>query len=248
MRTSFALAIGLFGLALLGAAASSYAQEAKKTQAPAAAATGSAATTGSVGSAWSNSVSKDGSGPEQILDDKQVESVKKVSGYFNELANLRGTFLQTDPDKKRVRGKFYVKRPGRFRFDYGAPSKKIMISDGRFLYIQDPDVKNPDTFEMDNTPFRLLLRKDVDLLRDSRIAEVQEADDLLVVTMQDKSPDVPGKIQLYFVKRPILDLKEWVVTDAQGLETRVEVSDLNRTEEIDPSIFRADQLLANRAQ
>ena len=96
---------------------------------------------------------------------------------------------------------------------------------------------NPDTYQLDNTPFRLLLKKDVDLIRDARILDVQESEDLVVLALQDKSPDAPGKVQLYFVKKPAFELKEWVVLDAQGLETRVEISDLNKTEDIDAKLF-----------
>lgn len=183
------------------------------------------------GSAWTASKG------DMVLDPKQVEAVKKISTYFSELNNMRGIFVQTDADKTRSRGRFYLKRPGKFRFDYGSPSKKIMASDGTYLRIQDPDVPNPETYQLDNTPFRLLLKKDVDLVRDAKILDVQESADLVVLALQDKSPDAPGRVQLYFVKKPNFDLKEWVILDAQGLETRVEVSELNKTEEIDAKLF-----------
>ena len=174
---------------------------------------------------------------EQTMTPRQLEVVKRVSAYFNDLNNMRGRFVQTDPDKTRLTGRFYVKKPGRFRFDYGPPTRKVMASDGRYLRIKDPDISGEDVVELDNTPFRLLLKKDVDLLRDARILEVLDSEDLSAVTMQDKSPDAPGRVQLYFTKKPGFDLKEWTVTDAQGLVTRVEVSDLNKADEIDPKLF-----------
>ncbi|MCL4766159.1 MAG: outer membrane lipoprotein carrier protein LolA [Hyphomicrobiaceae bacterium] len=179
---------------------------------------------------------------------EQTAAVQKVSGYFMDLTNLKGVFLQTDPDRKQMRGRFYLKRPGRFRFDYGAPSKKVVISDGRWLAIQDHDLNTEDVYELDNTPFRLLLRSEVDLLRDARIIEAQEAEDLIMVTLQDKSPDVPGRITLFLTKQPALELKEWVTFDAQGLETRVELSSLVRTEEIDPALFKRENLTLKRFQ
>jgi outer membrane lipoprotein-sorting protein len=190
------------------------------------------------GAAWPATVSKDPGTGGRVLSDDQIAAVRKVSTYFNELNTLKGLFVQTDPDSKKAKGKFYVKRPGQFRFDYGAPTKKVMVSDGRFLAIEEPDTKNPDTFELDSSPFRLLFRKDVDLIRDARIIDVQEAEDLIVVSLQDKSPDAPGKIQLFLATKPEVALKEWVITDAQGLETRVEISDLDRTGEIDSNLFR----------
>lgn len=176
------------------------------------------------------------------LEPAQLEAVKKVSAYFADLKNLKGSFVQTGADNKRMRGKFFVKPPGRFRFDYASPSKQVIISDGNLLAIQDHDLKNEDVVQLDQTPFRILLRKDVDLIRDARISEVQEAADVIIVTLQDKSPDVPGRIKLFLVKSPALELKEWVTTDAQGLDTRVELSDVNRAEEIDAAMFKREPL------
>ena len=196
--------------------------------APAAAATGSA---------WNAQIAPANGTSGLALDEKQTELVKKVSDYFAKLENMKGSFLQTGADKKRMKGKFFVKRPGRFRFDYNLPSKQIIISDGENLAVQDLDINTEDRVSLDQTAFRLLLRKDVDLIRDAKIIEVQNADDLIVVALQDKSPDAPGRIKLFFATKPDLELKEWVTTDAQGLDTRVEVFDLNKTEKLDAKIF-----------
>jgi len=185
---------------------------------------------------------------EAEFTEEQLAAIGKVNAYFNELENLKGRFLQTDPDKKQMRGRFYVKKPGRFRFDYGSPSLKVIISDGRWLAIQDHDLNTEDVYELDNTPFRLLLRKDVDLLRDARIFDVQEVEDLIIITLQDKDPDVSGRITLFLTKDPELMLKEWVTIDAQGLETRVQLSQVDTTEDIDPNLFKRENLTLKKFQ
>lgn len=190
------------------------------------------------GAQWNASVIKNEPTSGIALDEKQTELVKKVSGYFNDFDNIKGAFVQTGGDNKRMKGKFYVRRPGRFRFDYALPSKQVIISDGQYLAIQDLDLNNEDRIALDQTPFRLLLRKDVDLLRDARINDVQQADDIIIVNLQDKDPDAPGQIKLFLATSPAIELKEWVTRDAQGLDTRVEVSDIVRGEEIDVSLFK----------
>jgi len=172
------------------------------------------------------------------LDPQQIETVGKVSRYFNGLENLRGTFVQTTADNKRMRGTFFVKRPGRLRFEYNRPSRQLIVSDGKMLAIQDLEVQSDDRIALDQTPFRLLLRKDVDLLRDASIIEVQEAEDLIILALQDKSPDAPGQIRLFMTKTPGLELREWVTTDSQGADTRVEVANLDRPEDLDVELFR----------
>jgi outer membrane lipoprotein-sorting protein len=193
-------------------------------------------------SAWSAEVAPAKAGEGITLDARQTELVHKVSGYFSEINTLQGNFIQTSADNKRMKGKFYVKRPGRFRFDYARPSRQIVVSDGQYLAIQDLDLNNEDRVALDETPFRLLLRKDVDLVRDARIMEVQESEDLLVVGLIDKNPDTPGQIKLFMSTKPALELKEWVTKDAQGLDTRVQVSDLSKSGEIDASLFKIQSI------
>jgi outer membrane lipoprotein-sorting protein len=68
--------------------------------------------------------------------------------------------------------------------------------------------------------------------------EVQESEDLLVVGLVDKNPDTPGQIKLFLSTKPNLELKEWVTKDAQGLDTRVQVSDLTKSGELDAALFK----------
>ena len=189
-------------------------------------------------SAWNAEVAPAKPGEAMTLNPHQTELVHKVSGYFSQINTLQGNFVQTGADNKKMKGKFYVKRPGRFRFDYARPSRQIVVSDGHYLSIQDLDLNNEDRVALDDTPFRLLLRSDVDLVRDAKIMEVQESEDLLVVGLVDKNPDTPGQIKLFLSTKPNLELKEWVTKDAQGLDTRVQVSDLTKSGELDAALFK----------
>lgn len=240
MRWALAFAIGV---AVTAGAPLSPQVAMAQDKAPPAAADPKAAPTPSTG--WSAEVAPSANS-SITLDERQTEIVKKVSDYFNTLADLKGSFVQTGADKKRMKGKFYVKRPGRFRFDYALPSKQIIISDGEYLAIQDLDLKVEDRVALDQTPFRLLLRKDVDLARDARIVEVQEADDQIVLALHDKNPDAPGRIRIVLSTKPQIDLKEWLTTDAQSLDTRVEVSDLVKTETIDAALFKIQGVNPNQ--
>lgn len=193
---------------------------------------------GAHGGNWSQSVTKEAAITGEEFDKKQIELIQKVNVYFNNMSDLKGSFVQTSADNKRLRGKFYVKRPGRFRFDYGAPSRLVVLSDGDYLVIQDFDINTDQRHPLDQTPFRILLRKDVDLLRDARITEIREVDDVISMALQDKSPDNPGRIKLFLAKKPDLELKEWITTDTQGLETRIELTEVNKAENLDPALFK----------
>jgi outer membrane lipoprotein-sorting protein len=195
---------------------------------------------------WSPSVTKEAAATGIELDKHQLALIQKVSLYFNQMSDLKGVFVQTSADSKRAHGKFYVKRPGRFRFDYGPPSKLVIVSDGENLAIQDHDLKTEEMVTLNQTPFRVLMRKDVDLLRDARFLEVQDAGDLIVLVLEDRNPDNPGRIKLYLSKKPDLELKEWVTTDNQGLETRVELSEVSKVDNLDPGMFKPQPVALER--
>jgi outer membrane lipoprotein-sorting protein len=184
---------------------------------------------------WSQTVTKDGDGQE--FDAKQLDIIQKVTNYFNQMGDVKGSFVQLNPDGKRQRGKFYFKRPGKFRFEYSSPSRQVIVSDGKYLAIQDHDLKTDDRYGLDQTPFRVLLRKDVDLLKDAKILEVGETDDRIVLALQDKAPDTVGKIKLFLQRKQPHDLREWITTDSQGLDTRIELGDLQKVDDLDPNLF-----------
>ena len=60
------------------------------------------------------------------LNSHQKDLINKVSSYFGGINTLQGSFVQTDSDDRRMKGKFYLSRPGRFRFDYARPSRQIV--------------------------------------------------------------------------------------------------------------------------
>src|SRR5262245_38332912 len=93
---------------------------------------------------WTQSVKRDGATVGEEFDTKQIEIIQKVGAYFNQITELKGGFVQTSADNKRLRGKILVKKPGRIRFDYNLPSRLVIISDGQYLIIQDHDLKTDD--------------------------------------------------------------------------------------------------------
>jgi outer membrane lipoprotein-sorting protein len=176
----------------------------------------------------------------------QVEIVQKVSAYFNNMSGLKGDFLQTNAAGTRLRGKFYVKRPGRFRFDFARPSRLVIVSDGQHVAVQDHDLKTEDRWQLDQTPFGTLLRQDVDLLRDARLLEVQDVGDTIVVAFEEKSEKAPGTLKMFFAKKPGLELKKWISKDLQGLDTQVELSAIERNDDFEPDFFKPAPITLER--
>lgn len=201
-----------------------------------------------VGAGWGSTTVKPSGEVGGAFSQEQLAAIERVSTYFNELSSLVGRFVQTDPDGNKTDGNFYVKRPGKFRFEYDRPSTKVVVSDGRFLAIEERAAGTEETYELSDTPFRMLLRADVNLTRDSEVLLVEETDSQIALVLRDKDPDIGSAIKVVMTKEPELNLRGWITRDAQGLETIVEVADLKRGEKIEDQLFERGKFFLEKVQ
>jgi len=193
------------------------------------------------GPSWQAGVAPSQPAPQETQQG-ELDVVTKVNEYFNKLSALRGTFIQTDPDNRRKEGRFFFQRPGKVRFDYTAPANLKVISDGRYLAIEDYSMNTSEKYPLDVTPFKLLLSETVDLAKDARILGVEQGPDTTILTVEDKNSDTAGRIRLFFNKAD-MSLKEWIITDAQGLDTRIEVANLEENKVVADNYFHISATL-----
>lgn len=177
------------------------------------------------GASWETAVEA-ANAPTPLIGAKQKAAVARINAYFNAMTNLQGRFEQFDPSNKRTTGRFYVQRPGKIRFDYAPPSALRIVADGHSLAIEDSDLKTVEKYPIKSTPFRLLLGESVDLGRDAHIVGVEIQNDELAISLEDRGGGARGRIKLSFYSKDGLKLKEWMITDAQGLSTRVIVNNV----------------------
>lgn len=192
-----------------------------------------------VGSGWKTEIDASAL-PSPTYEGRAREIIHKVNAYFNNIVNLQGRFVQVDPNQKKSKGRFYVRRPGLLRFDYAPPSKMRIVADGRYLSIENHDLKTIDKYPLDSTPFRMVLRPNVNLMRDANIVDYYERDGDVTITIEDKTGESPGSLQLTFAlteEEPGLEIKEWVITDPQGLDTRISLAQLVKGKEVSRDFF-----------
>ena len=175
----------------------------------------------------------------RLIGSEQTKAVERINAYFNSITNLQGGFEQVDATNKRSTGRFYVQRPGKIRFDYAPPSGLRIVADGSSLAIEDAELKTVEKYPIQSTPFRLLLSEAVDLGRDARIVGVESQEGTLAISLEDKSGDAAGSIRLLFDSAPELQLKQWMITDAQGLTTQVTVTDVVSGRKVAADFFTA---------
>jgi outer membrane lipoprotein-sorting protein len=174
------------------------------------------------------------------LDQRQVNSLERVTKFFNSTATLVGKFHQIGPDGSKTEGVFYMQRPGRVRFQYEEPSPIELVSDGSSIAVRNRTLATQDIYPLSQTPLRFLLADKIDLLRDSNITSVFQ-DDLFVTIVIEEKSQIAGthRLRMLFGAKDN-QLKQWTITDPQGFDTTVSVYDLDSKTRPDPGLFRID--------
>jgi outer membrane lipoprotein-sorting protein len=162
--------------------------------------------------------------------------VDRAVAYLEGLTEAKGRFVQTDGRGRSTTGELYMKRPGKARFAYDAPSGLLVVSDGGVVSVQDKRLKTFDQYPLGATPLSLFLAKTIRLDRGVAITRVQRLANGFQITARDGKKETAGEIALSFTDNP-LALAGWTVTDAQGRPTRVQLQGLQRAAGLDRSLF-----------
>lgn len=164
-------------------------------------------------------------------------TVERINAYFNGISGLTADFVQTGPDGRRYNGKLYIQRPGKMKFEYSPPSPLEIISDGRTVAVRDKKANTQDDYLVGQTPLKFLLRDRIDVARDSKVVSLGQSGADAVLVLEDRQT-VGGtsRIRLTF-DNASLALKGWTVTDPQGYDTRVGLSNMNTAARPSASLF-----------
>ena len=159
----------------------------------------------------------------------------RVDNYLSGLTNLQGNFLQVGPDGSLAQGQFYLRRPGRMRFQYDPPEKLLVVADGTWVAVKD-GFSAAQRYPLGSTPLGILLDDHVDLAKEVKVLAVERQPGALRITLADKNDNAPGNITLVF-DEPDLQLRQWIVTDAQGLQTTVALRNIQSGIRADNALF-----------
>ncbi len=170
---------------------------------------------------------------------EQQIALYNISRQFNSFRLMEGEFIQFGPGGEQSEGVFFLSKPGRIRFHYRPPVKLDIIADGSTVAIRDNRAETQDMYPLSQTPLRYLLSDGIDLTSDELVTSIREEPDLFSLLIVEQSKLVGGSLTLIF-DRKSYELRQWVVTDAQGLNTSVAIYNTATGRRQDKSMFRID--------
>ena len=168
------------------------------------------------------------------VEDKVL--VDRAATYLQALTEAKGRFVQTDARGTMTQGTVYLKRPGKARFAYEAPSGLLVVADGANVSVADSRLKTFDRYPLMATPLSLFLARQIRLDKGVVVSNVSRLADGFSITARDGKKQAEGQITLTFASSP-LALIGWTVTDAQGQATRIRLTGLQPASGLSPALF-----------
>jgi outer membrane lipoprotein-sorting protein len=165
-------------------------------------------------------------------------AIAKANQWFNANLTMVADFVQLGADGKRTDGKLYVQRPGRLRFEYARPATLEIIADGTSVAVRDRKLATQDVYFIGQTPLKFLLKEKIDIAKDTQILDVKADERSVMILIEDKATfGGTSRIRLVF-DTANFSLRQWTVTDPQGYETLISLSNLELAQRPDPTLFK----------
>ncbi|MES0025822.1 MULTISPECIES: outer membrane lipoprotein carrier protein LolA [unclassified Mesorhizobium] len=168
---------------------------------------------------------------------------KTIADHFSSVKSMSGDFVQSGPRAERTKGKFFLQRPGKIRFNYAGQSGVSVIADGKSLVVYNKKLKTSRLYALSKTPLKLLLDNQVNF-SGNRLKSIKDDGAQVIIRLADKSAFGNSNITMVF-DRESLDLRRWTLTDERGLTSTVTISNVKQGVRAPAGTFTIDYA-ANR--
>jgi outer membrane lipoprotein-sorting protein len=164
------------------------------------------------------------------------EDLALVDRAMNNTISFQGRFTQYGSDGSTATGTVYIQRPGKVRFEYDPPNPLLIVSNGVTLMQQDRALETFDRVPLSATPLHYFLKENIRLQDDTEVIGFQKLPNQWRITARDGSGQMAGAITLVMDAQN-LALRQWIISDEFGGQTRVELSNLQYNARLDPRLF-----------
>ena len=172
------------------------------------------------------------------------EAEQRLQAYLDRASTLSARFTQTligedgEPGQ-RSSGLLHLVRPGRFRWDYREPYEQLIVSDGRQVWMYDPELEQVTVQTFDETLASspaMLLSGSGAVAEAFHIATLDREDQLYWVELVPRVADSDfQRVHLALDGDTPVRIE---LMDALGQTTRIELEAVALGVEVDEDLFR----------
>jgi len=170
-------------------------------------------------------------------DPETVGELNRIENYLNGIKSMQSRFIQINPDGSAWNGTLFVRRPGRFRFEYDPPIPHLLIANGNWFFHVDRALHETNVIPLVKTPAQFLVQENVSLKKDFQITKVEEQPGIVQVGLVTRDNPDMGEVTLTFSDKP-LELRKWTVRDVQDNVTQVTLQNTRYGVNLNADLFK----------
>jgi outer membrane lipoprotein-sorting protein len=170
------------------------------------------------------------------MSPRDSADLARIQAYLNGIRSLRARFVQTAPDGSLTQGVALMQRPGKMRFQYDAPSPFLLVANYGILFFHDSQLNQTTNIPLSRTPLGILLGDQVALSGTVTVTKIVRLPGQIQVSLVRSDNPGEGTLTLIFADNP-LALRQWIVLDQQGKQTRVSFTNMEVGAVVDAKLF-----------
>lgn len=173
---------------------------------------------------------------EAAFPDKR-DILRKAEESLQGIRTMTGRFMQVSSTGAQAEGAVALQRPGRMRLEYDPPTPVLVVADGRFLIYVDEKLNQVSHLPLNQTPAGILLRDNVSFSDpEITVTDVRQGGGVVEIDVAMTNDRAAGLMTMVFADKPF-ELRQWRITDAQGVETAVTLYNVRTGVELNQALF-----------
>lgn len=149
------------------------------------------------------------------------QAAQQVESYLNNLRSFKADFTQLDPSQKVSGGEFFLKKPGKFRWEYDESNPILILSNGDLMVYHDRELNETTHVPASQTLAGFLAREKISFSEDIKLLEAERGENSVKIVLTQEGKEDEGRLAMYFSTSPVMQLTILEVIDGAGNPTRV---------------------------
>ena len=163
--------------------------------------------------------------------------LKQIENYLNKITNLSANFVQKTSDGSKVKGKFFLSRPGKMRIEYLTKPEVVIVVNGSVLSYYDVELDEISHLSTNTTPASFLTRPSISFnAKDLEVTDIKKFSNQIKISIIKKNRKEAGEFSLVFTTNPLSFIKMEVKNDLDQI-IEVILTDIDFTNSITDKIF-----------
>ncbi len=130
------------------------------------------------------------------------DQLSKIENYLNSITSAEADFLQLNQDGSLNEGKFYLQKPGRFRWEY-VDQPVLVVANKKSLIYYDVELEQANYVPIEKSIAALITRQNIKFSGDIELLEASATDEAYIIRATRADQNDIGEFTFIFKRDPI---------------------------------------------